>query len=262
MKKQVNLFLDSGAFSAWSKGVDIDIYEYIDFIKEYEKYIDVYANLDVIGDARATMKNQRIMEKAGLTPLPTFHRGSNIKYLEYYLKKYDYIALGGMVSGATSKVLLEWLDPLWRDYLTDSDGMPIVKVHGFAITSVPLMIRFPWYSVDSTSWVLTGRFGAVYVPKKIKGVYDYNKIPHKINVSDKSASQKDAGKHYSTMTSIERKAIDDYFKLKGYTFEELSAEYQKRDELNIIYFLDLEKNLPEWPWAYKSKSGVEGLGLL
>lgn len=39
----VNLFLDSGAYSAYTKGVNIDIQEYISFIKSNIKYISVYA---------------------------------------------------------------------------------------------------------------------------------------------------------------------------------------------------------------------------
>ena len=57
--KKINLFLDSGAYSAWSKGVTIDIDEYISFIKKNIKYITVYANLDVIGDPEATYRNQK-----------------------------------------------------------------------------------------------------------------------------------------------------------------------------------------------------------
>ena len=37
MKNKVSLFLDSGAFSAWSKNTTIDIEDYISFIKENEK---------------------------------------------------------------------------------------------------------------------------------------------------------------------------------------------------------------------------------
>jgi len=33
----------------------------------------------------------------------------------------------------------------------------------------------------------------------------------------------------------------------------LSNDYKIRDELNIIYFLDLEKALPEFPWPFKIK---------
>ena len=34
----------------------------------------------------------------------------------------------------------------------------------------------------------------------------------------------------------------------------ISNQYQLRDELNIIYFLDLEKSMPAWPWAFKIKN--------
>jgi len=33
----------------------------------------------------------------------------------------------------------------------------------------------------------------------------------------------------------------------------LCNDYMQRDELNIIYFLDLEKSFPKWPWPYKKK---------
>lgn len=258
MKNQISLFLDSGAYSAWSKGIDIDIQEYIKFIKKHEKYIDVYANLDVIGDDKKTFENQKIMETAGLRPLPCFHYGDDIKYLERYMEDYDYIALGGMV-GVKSGIL-EWLDFIFNDYICGSDGIPKVKVHGFGLTSVPLMTRFPWWSVDSTSWVLTGRFGAIFVPRKTNGEYDYLRVPHKINISDKSPSQKDTGKHISTFSDMERKEIRSYIKSKGYSISGLASDYKLRDEINIIYFLDLEKNLPEWPWAFKLKK-AKGFGL-
>lgn len=252
MKNKINLFLDSGAYSAWSKGVEIDIQKYISFIKKYKKYIDVYAVLDSIGDAELTKKNQEIMEEAGLEPLPCFHYGEDLSYLKHYVDNYDFIALGGMVPVSNNK-LAQWLDNLFSNYLTDKEGIPKVKVHGFGMTSIPLITRFPWYSVDSTSWVLTGRFGAVYMPRKTNGEYNYNEIPHKITVSDKSPGLKQEGKHYSTFSKMEQKEIKTYFDLKGFSFEELSSEYKKRDEINIIYFLDLEKNLPKYPWAFKLK---------
>ena len=79
----VDVFLDSGAFSAWTRGVEIDIQKYIEFIKQNQDVITVYANLDVISPGRfsmgtkesaeLTLRNQKIMEQAGLSPLPVFH---------------------------------------------------------------------------------------------------------------------------------------------------------------------------------------------
>lgn len=163
VKNKVELFLDSGAFSAWSKGASIDIQEYIEFIKQHEDVIEVYANLDVIGDAKATWKNQRIMERAGLHPLPIFHFGSPEHFLEKYVSAYNYIGLGGTV-GIAAGGIDSYLDRIFSKYICDAKGVPKVKVHGFGLTSLRLMLRYPWYSVDSTSWVVAGRMGSIYMP--------------------------------------------------------------------------------------------------
>lgn len=295
---KVDLFLDSGAFSAWTKGAKIDIQEYIQFIKEHEDVINVYANLDVIGDASATYKNQQIMEEAGLSPLPVFHYGSSEKYLKRYLKKHSYISLGGMVPISTS-ALVSWLDHIFTNYLTNTTGMPIVKVHGFGLTSLRLMLRYPWYSVDSTSWIVTGRLGSIYVPRFRNGQWLYDEDSWKIAVSNRSPNTKEAGKHIETLPPKQKQIILDYIHDKGYKLgksafkkvpetyqlkegerwaekkaeikkgqrlleiieeEGISNRYQLRDEMNIIYFLNLEKSMPEWPWPFKVKRN-KGLGI-
>jgi hypothetical protein len=289
---KVELFLDSGAFSAWSQKKEIDIQEYIAFIKKHQKVIDVYANLDVIGDAKGTYRNQRIMEKAGVKPLPVFHYGEDEKWLKKYLSKdYDYISLGGMVPIST-KPLSQWLDHIFSNYLTDSNGMPICKVHGFGLTSLKLLLRYPWYSVDSTSWVVTGRMGSIYIPKRKNGEYIYDIDPWKVVVSNRSPSTKDAGEHINTLSPKQKRIMLDYLDEKGYKLgkskfkrvpqshelsenerwvekkpkdksqmreleiikeEGVSNKYQLRDELNILYFLDLESHLPKWPSQFNHK---------
>ncbi len=144
--KYKELFLDSGAFTAWTKGVDIPIEEYCEFVKEAD--CDFYSVLDVIGDDKATFENQKKMEELGTTPVPCFHYGDDWKYLEHYCEKYDFISLGGMV-GKSTKDLQPWLDKIFRDY-------PNQKFHGFGMTREKLMERYPWYSVDSSSWIKNG----------------------------------------------------------------------------------------------------------
>ncbi|MFA5652425.1 MAG: hypothetical protein WC933_03605 [Candidatus Paceibacterota bacterium] len=290
--KKINLFLDSGAFSAKTQGVTIDIQEYISFIKEHESVIEIYANLDVIGDPVATWKNQRIMENAGLHPIPCYHHGEDIKWLEKYLEKYEYIALGGMVK-AGNKNLIQWLDRIFPQYICDEKGFPKVKIHGFGLTSLPLMLRYPWYSVDSTSWVITGRLGSIYIPRFRSGEWIYDEQSWKIAVSNRSPGIKEAGQHISTLSKKEREILLNYIHNKGYVLGKseykkenqdyelkenekwtekkpidkkakreveiilepgISNKYQLRDEMNIIYFLDLEKSMPEWPWAFKTQT--------
>ena len=295
--KKVELFLDSGAYSAWSQKKEIDIHAYIKFIKDNKKAIAIYANLDDINSPDKTWENQKIMEKAGLKPLPVYHFGEDDKYLVRLLDKgYDYISLGGMVP-ISNTILVQWLDRIFSKYLTDKKGMPKVKVHGFGLTSLRMMLRYNWYSVDSTSWVITGRMGSIYIPRKKKGVWVYDEDSWKVTVSSRSPGLGEKGKHFHTMREGEKKILLNYIESKGYklgkssfikvpqdtvikdhqrwaekkpkdstTFRELevievdgvSNRYQLRDEMNILYFLDLEKSIQKWPWAFKKKEMQKG----
>lgn len=305
---KINLFLDSGAFSAWTQGIEIDIYEYINFIKEHQDIIEVYANLDTIAKtdslsdrkeaAEKTFQNQKIMEDAGLSPLPVFHIGEPFKYLQHYTDNYDYIALGGMV-GKFKNILIPWLDKCFGQFICDEKGMPKTKAHGFGLTSLFLMRRYPWYSVDSTSWLVVGRFGSIYVPQYRKGEWVYDENSWNIAVSSKSPSKKEAGQHIETLPPKQKEIVLQYIKEKGYelgksrfkkmpqTYEPKENEswaekkskdktvkrlleiieeegicnnYKLRHEINIIYFQDLEKVLPKWPRPFE-QTGFRGFDI-
>lgn len=266
-KNKVSIFLDSGAFSAFTKGVTIDIDEYIAFIKQHKKYLDVYSVLDVIGDAEATYQNQLYMESKGVSPLPCFHYGEDVKYLKRYVEKYSYIAFGGMVPISTPR-LVDWLDKLFSNFICDSDGFPKVKVHGFGMTSFRLMRRYPWYSVDSTSWIHAGAFGSVYVPRLENGKYIYSKDPWKIIVSDSSPKKKDEGSyHIDTLSNFNRQEIEKYFEHKGFVLGSCGSEspglcnsHVERDKANITYFLDFQNSLPKFPWSFKTKNKMKRFG--
>ena len=294
--RRVRLFLDSGAYSAWSQGVAIDIEAYIAFIKANLAFLEAYSNLDDLNSPKDTWRNQLKMEAAGLHPIPTFHFNEDEEWIKKYLSsgKYEYIALGGMVPESTT-ALQRWLDRIWREYLCGKDGMPKVKVHGFGMTTHELIWRYPWFSIDSASWVFAGRNGGLIVPKKTDGKYDYRKRPLTIIFSEKSSEKKKVrGKHYNSLTPNEK----DYFlrfldenhlqlgkstihdapegfvpnKALGqrwYNREETQYEhviqdgvmtnYRMRDALNVLYYTKLGEALPEWPWKFNS--GTKSLWL-
>lgn len=151
LDRNFDVFIDSGAFSAANSDKEINIEEYCDFI--IETGVRTYAGLDVIGDAAKTRANNEYMIKEhGLNPIPTFHMGSNIDDLGQ-LMEYGYIALGGLVF---SSGMQHHCDEVWHYILTHN---PKLKVHGFGLTNIDLMKRYPWYSVDSSSFKSCKRFG-------------------------------------------------------------------------------------------------------
>lgn len=221
------VFLDSGAFSAYTLGVDIDIQVYCDYIKRNKDIIRVEDGvvmasvLDGIGDPLKTYRNQLTMEALGAKPLPCFHAGEDERYLEYYVQNYEYITLGGMVGSSTQQLCI-WLDRIWDRYLTDGSGRPRLKVHGFGITAIPIMERYPWWSCDSSSWIQTASFGGIMTPQW-----------GPLSVSDKSPSRHDKGQHLGTLTWEEQDVIFRHLESIGFTYERLSTVYESRAAYNL-----------------------------
>ena len=151
LKDRVDIFVDSGAFSAYSLGKEVDIDQYCEFI--HEVGVKFYAVLDVIGDAEGTYKNLKYMQEVhGLNPLPVFHMGSKEDDL-LRLLDYNYIALGGLVMSPNIK---NHCNRCWEIILKHSSPP---KVHAFGVTNIEIMAAYPWASVDSSSYTGCRRFG-------------------------------------------------------------------------------------------------------
>ena len=251
------IFLDSGAFSMFTQGVDVNLKAYADFIKGHQDIIHVASNLDAIGagNERLSYDRQKELEGMGVKIQPVHHVRDHDSWLEQYLNEgYDYIFLGGMVPEETS-TLMKWLDHIWYKYLTNEDGTPKVKVHGFGLTTASLMFRYPWYSVDSTSWVMSSRFGSIYLdfPQPDGSVKDY-----KIDFSDRSSKRYEAESwHFESLKSHEKKAVLERLEFlesrrephpeeealeketgfkQGFNPIALAKSYGWRDYANIEYF--------------------------
>jgi len=251
------LFLDSGAFGAFTKGLVIDIQEYISFIKENIHLFSVYANLDIIGSPEGTLENQKIMEKAGLSPLPCFHYKEDPSFLEYYIENYDYVALGGMVGKGTSN-LVGWLDEMFSEYICDKDGMPRCKVHGYGMTTLSLMFRYPWYSVDSTTWCQWGGYGKLALPQLRNGKPVWDSTPYMMGVTEPRGHMP-RGSHMDAIAPKLREFYLEYIEQQGYSYEELVKDYRLRWKWNLEFFISMEDHLPPWPQPFKVNQ--QGFGL-
>jgi hypothetical protein len=225
------VFLDSGAFSAFTKGVEVDLPRYCDYIQRNLDIIETVDDqplasvLDAIGDAEGTWRNQMAMEAQGVRPLPCYHYGEPIEVLEYYIANYSYITIGGMVPISTPQLRL-WLDRLWAQYLTNPDGTPKLKVHGFGLTSLPLMLRYPWYSVDSSTWVQWAANGMVLVPGQVG----------QVDVSSKSSRRKIRGQHMDSVSPVETTAIEASIRATGADPQRLRDLYFSRWAFNCFSF--------------------------
>lgn len=233
----VKVFLDSGAYSAFSKGVKVNIQAYCQYIQRNSDVIDtldghVLASvLDAIGDPQKTYENQLQMEAYGVRPLPCFHYGEDERYLEWYLSRYDYITIGGMVPISTTQ-LYYWLDRIWERYLCDGSGRPKYRIHGFGLTTLDLMHRYPWYSVDSSSWVQIAAGGNILIPGT-----GY------IAVSSSSPQMKVANRHLKTYPQSWQEAIVKKVQEVGFEMKRLEDEYVSRWSFNCWAFGEINKQI-------------------
>lgn len=161
------VIIDSGAFTAFTTGKIINPQDYAAWSLEFEQEWSPkmrslhFMNLDVIGDQEGTWKNQALLEKLGMHPIPIVTQGACLKHLDYALRHYPYIALGGLVPLARQpKALKAWLDCCFVKIVAHykaTGQMP--RIHLLGITTDWVLKRYPCYSSDSSAWVACLRFG-------------------------------------------------------------------------------------------------------
>lgn len=165
-------FLDSGGYTVSVKyvGQKKNIYPkdyvlgYIEFLKEFEKFFEVYANLDNPYSAEETLKNQETLEKEGLNPLPVYNITWDEKVLESYRDNgYKYVAIGGLVplsrTNVGRKKLFEKVTYILKEYSK-------INFHLFGIAEPNLIKPFlffkNFYSSDTSSYFREA-YGTLYI---------------------------------------------------------------------------------------------------
>jgi hypothetical protein len=279
-----HFFLDSGAHSLYTKEVikkkgtkeyqgfayfeSDDFWKYVDtyaaFVKGHLDAIDFYVNVDIIFNPELSWKVLKHLENThGLKPLPVIHHGTDLKWIKKHVEAgYDFIGLGGLGQEVTKQQYYAWADQVYSYLCPPPKRIPIVKTHGFAMTAYDLLLRYPWWSVDSASWVKAGGFGIVYVPRKRGGIFTFDVEPFNISVSNDSPSKKERHRHIFTLTNEEAKLIKEWL-------EEIDVPYGKVDKegkmvewgvishhgarkiANLRFFQALTASLPKWPWPFK-----------
>lgn len=279
-----SFFLDSGAHSLYNAHVfgkrtkearyayyaTKDFWAYVDryaaFVKKYRKGLDWYANVDVIYNPELSWKVLKYLEgEHGLSPVPVIHRGTPLAWVEKHLAAgYGFVGLGGLGQESTKQGYTLWADEVFDMVCSGPGRVPAVKLHGFAMTSYDLMIRYPWYSVDSASWAKSAGFGSIFVPHKRNGKFTFGVPPYVIGMSWRSTAKKDKGRHYSTLTKGERKIVREWLEeikvplgkigkdgkpIKDGVF----SQYNPRALANGLFFQRMCEWLPKWPWAFSVK---------
>jgi len=232
------LFLDSGAYSAWSRGAALDIDEFCACLRAHADHIHTYASLDVIPGRVGVPASPDEIQKAadrsweaftymraeGLNPMPVYHFGEAPSVLHRILNAgCGIVGLGGLV-GVPTPARVRWLGQVFGKQLR---GAEQIKVHGFGMTNVNLIARYPWYSVDSTTWTRMAFNGVVLLPSRDgAGRFLFTQAPKLVSTADKTAS--DSTIHLSRLSRPLLEALHEWLSECGMTLADVSTGSEGR----------------------------------
>jgi hypothetical protein len=148
------LYLDSGAFTAYKQGKEINFDEYCAFVKSPPVHIDRYFMLDKIGDPMTTKRNLSKMLAKGLKPIPIFTRGEDPKELDNFYSVSKLVALGGVAGTNNANQYVKWFEQNLRKNRS---------IHWLGFAHKDFVLYFKPTSFDSTAWVNGCRFGHIQI---------------------------------------------------------------------------------------------------
>ena len=236
------LFVDSGAYSAYTKGKVIDVDDYIKLINEIAPWVEIFAQVDKIPQVIGREPTEEELAAAPAQSwenylymikkvkpeyrdkiMPVFHFQEDPKWLHNMLEythedgsHIPYIGLAvSTVDGA--EVRHQWLEMCF-DIIKKSSN-PNVKTHAFGMPALAVLEDFPLTSSDSTTWVIAASYGFIIVDKKT------------ICVSDRRIH--DNGNIWHQSIAVQEE-LDKKVQEFGFTLKELAEDSNKRQLFNIM----------------------------
>ena len=262
------LLVDSGAHSAHTKGIKLDLEEYIGYANEHMDKITLYVQVDKIPGKylmpktskdfleapELSWENYLYMREKSKDPdklVPVFHMGEDLKWLEnmcnYTFSDGSHIPYIGLSPRGDVSLQAKYDFSASCFATIQKSKNPNVKTHAFGATSLEMLERLPYTSADSTTWVLVSAYGQVWMPNCIDG--DVNGVGIKLGVSKENISHPTSTQTYWEQSPEIKKRLDDYFESIGTNIEELSVSHSARALASAKY-------VQKWAKNYKYK-GLE-----
>ena len=220
MPKARLIMADSGAYSAYTQGAEIDIARYADWLIQYQDVFSVMVSLDVKVSWRQGQENFLYLRGRGLDVLPVFHISEPGGLLREMCQEFDYVGLGGVGRLPSDGVLISNLIECFK--VGQEYGS---RFHFFGMTRIKVLMSFDWRSVDSTSWMQGGIYGITPRYDAFKGLK-----------SCKTAHDK---RHY--IEQLQKR----YSGLKQWQDEYKPKEYQLQEVAGALAYIELEQRLTE-----------------
>lgn len=264
------ILLDSGAFSAWNKGKSIDFKNYISFCLQNIHKVDNIVNLDVIPaspfvkptkiqaeeSVKKGLENYYTLIKNGIPEdklIHVFHQGEDFKGLKFLIDNdFKYIGISP-ANDKNTKQKINWLDEC-MEYLI-KNNKPVIKFHGFGVTAFQILLKYPWYSVDSAAWTLRGgAYGLIDLPTdlRLRKKEDYyirsifvSKGKAKKVIENNTLFDLECKSQFEVTfrDPVYKKKVSDFLSGFGFNLERMINEREIREAWNAFYLLFVMKSL-------------------
>lgn len=259
------LLIDSGAHSAHTKGVKLDLNEYMEFVNNNIDKMTLYVQVDKIPGIYRKPKTQKDWEDAPRLSwenylymreqsadwtklIPVFHQGEDLKWLrnlcDYTFSDGSHIPYIGLSPRGDVSLKAKYDFCAECFSVIHRSSNPNVKTHAFGATSLSMLETLPFTSADSTTWVLVSAFGQVWIPTGITGECVDDTVGVKMGVSVENIKHPTAAQTYWQQSPEIKKKLDDYFESIGTNIEKLSTSHSERS-------LASAKFCQNWAKTYK-----------
>lgn len=252
------LIVDSSAYSAWTRGLEVNLDEYIEFINKIEDVVYWFAELDKIpgkfGEIHTpeelaeapefSWRNYLYMIEHVKCPkkiLPIFHQGEDFKYLRQMLEfrfpdgsHIEYIGISPDNGLSVSKKI-PWYEEVWK--IIKASSNPNVLTHNFGMTTINIIEQYPSMSSDSTSWVRYGAFGSIIIV--------INGRAKRVYVSERGQMEPD---HISNQSEAVKHKVSEVCERIGHG---ITLDYLCKDEYQYLRAIFNLYSLDEWRRNFK-----------
>lgn len=163
----LKVFIDSGAYTFLTNSDKFQdkplkfwedyLQEYTDWVKDNREYIFACANLDIeflVGNEQVDEWNDKYflpVEEAGVEVCYIWHTPRGEQGWEQMCKKHSYIGMSMENDKEFTVQRLMKRLKVAQKYNT--------RVHGMALTKTEILVRVPFFSADSTTWLVGQQYG-------------------------------------------------------------------------------------------------------
>jgi hypothetical protein len=236
-----NLCLDSGAFSVFTKKVNVSVTEYLAYIKRYGHFFTTVFTLDDrFDDPEHNLRNQNFLE-SGLVgknwkPVPCIHDATDpIGEIQTYIDQgHDYIALGSL--GIREKISPAVLDEV-------KEKFPNVRFHLFGSLNRETLFKYRHYSADASTWAAEAGKGCIYYWDEI------DQKEYEIDLESRiKKGKKSSGKIFLYSNFHHQEQLNEFLlKTFNFRYEDLLNRTILRQLVNLYYLNQLQDIINNTP---------------